>query len=255
MNADDWDLRLNDTTGERPPLLAEVGRSLLVEIMGPAAAGKTSLVRTLRARDDRIRAGFAVPRLLWFRFVVGKVATLFPVWILRYRRDRWFTWNEMKSMAFLDAWLRASRRSASTSTLAIVLDHGPVYRLARLREFGPAVTRSARFQRWWRACLDGWLGALDVVVSLDAPDPVLLDRVEERGHWYLSADRPSEEKDEFLARFRRAFAETLQTGTAGRPKLVRVRSDRRTPHEIAEEVLAELGSIADGPPRPEASRR
>jgi hypothetical protein len=247
MVADDQDLEPNDATTER--------RALVVEVMGPAAAGKTSLVRTLRARDDRIRAGFDVPRIRWFPFVVGKVADLLPSWLLHYRRDRWFTWKELKSMAFLDAWLRAARRQTSTPAVATVLDHGPLYRLARLREFGPAVTKSERFQRWWHASLDGWLSALDIVVSLDAPDTVLLGRVEERGHWYLSADRPEEEKEEFLARFRRAFAETLETGTADMPRFLHVRSDQHTLDEIADEVSAALESGARGPRRQEASHR
>lgn len=247
MDAHDQDLEPNDATTERG--------ALIVEVMGPAAAGKTSLVRTLRARDDRIRAGFDVPRIRWFPFVVGKVAVLLPSWLLHYRRDRWFTWNELKSMAFLDAWLRVLRRQTPTAAVATVLDHGPVYRLARLREFGPSVTKSERFQRWWAASLDGWLSALDVVVSLDAPDTILLKRVQERGHWYLSADRPEEEKEEFLARFRRAFAETLETGTADMPRFLHVRSDQHSLDEIADEVSAALEFGARGPRRQEKSHR
>jgi hypothetical protein len=247
MDDQDQHLQPNDATTPR--------RALVVEVMGPAAAGKTSLVRTLRAHDDRIRAGFQVPRFRWFPIVMGKVAILFPSWLLHYRRDRWFTWNEMKSMAFLDAWLRVARRRTSAEAVATVLDHGPVYRLARLREFGPAITQSDRFQRWWRGSLDGWLSALDIVVSLDAPDEVLLRRVEARGHWYLSADRPEEEKEEFLTRFRRAFAETLQTGTAEMPRFLHVRSDQRSLEEIADEVSAALEFGARDPRRQETSHR
>ncbi len=247
MDADDHDLEMNDVTTER--------RALVVEVMGPALSGKTSLVRSLRARDDRIRAGFDVPRIRWFPFVVAKVAGLLPAWLLHYRRDRWFTWNEMKSMAFLDAWLRAARRQRPAAAVTTVLDHGPVYRLARLREFGPAVTRSERFQRWWRASLEGWLSALDLVVSLEAPDVTLLGRAKERGHWYLSAGHREEEKEEFLARFRTAFAQTLEAGTADMPRVLHVRSDQHTPDEIADEVSAVLGSGAPEPSRQETTRR
>ena len=247
MDANDRNLDPNDATTRR--------RALVVEVMGPALAGKTSLVRSLRARDDRIRVGFDVPRIRWFPFVVAKVAGLLPAWLLHYRRDRWFTWNEMKSMAFLDAWLRAARRQRPTTAVTTVLDHGPVYRLARLREFGPAVTSSERFQRWWRASLEGWLGALDLVVSLEAPDATLLGRAKERGHWYLSAGHREEEKVEFLARFRRAFAQTLEAGTADMPRVLRVHSDQHTPDEIADEVSAALGSEARGSSRQKTSHR
>jgi hypothetical protein len=187
--------------------------------------------------------------------VVAKVAGLLPSWLLHYRQDRWFTWNEMKSMAFLDVWLRAARRQRPTNAVTTVLDHGPVYRLARLREFGPAVTGSRRFQRWWRASLEGWMGALDLVVLLEAPDVTLLGRAKERGHWYLSADHRDEEKAEFLARFRRAFAQTLEARAADMPRVLHVRSDQHTPDEIADEVSAALRSEARGSSRQETSHR
>ncbi len=236
MEADDRNLDPNDATTRR--------RALVVEVLGPALAGKTSLIRSLRARDDRIRAGFDVPRIRWFPLVVAKVAGLLPAWLLHYRRDRWFTWSEMKSMAYVDAWLRAARRQRPTAAVTTVLDHGPVFRLARLREFGPAVTKSERFRRWWRTSLDGWVGALDLVVWLEAPDVTLLGRAKERGHWYLSAGHREEEKEEFLARFRRAFAQTLEAGAADMPRVLHFRSDRHTLDEIADEVSAALGSEA-----------
>jgi hypothetical protein len=244
MNADQQDPERVETSERRP---------LLVEIMGPAAVGKTSLVRTLRSKDDRIRAGLDVSRTRWFPSLVGKVASLLPVWVLGYRRDRWFTWNELKSIAFLDAWYRASQRQTSPDALVTVIDHGPIYRLARLREFGPAVARSEPFQRWWRASLDAWLNALDIVVWLDAPDAVLLRRVEERGHWFLSDDRPSEDKREFLARYRRAFAETFEMGAGDESRIIRLRSDKYSPTEMADEVLTALGSAVAWSPRSEGS--
>lgn len=233
MNADQRDPEPHEAAERRP---------LLIEVMGPAAVGKTSLVRTLRSKDDRIRAGLDVPRTRWFPLLAGKVATLLPVWVLRYRRDRWFTWNELKSIAFLDAWYRASQRQTFPDALATVIDHGPVYRLARLREFGPSIVRSEPFQRWWRASLDGWLNALDIVVWLDAPDVILLRRVEERGHWFLSEDRPNADKREFLARYRRAFTETFGMGTGHEPRVIRLRSDQYSLTEMADEVLTALGS-------------
>jgi hypothetical protein len=117
------------------------------------------------------------------------------------------------------------------------------------------VTSSERFQQWWRASLEGWLGALDLVVSLEAPDATLLGRAKERGHWYLSAGHREEEKEEFLARFRRAFTQTLEAGTADMPRVLRVRSDQHTPDEIADEVSAALGPEARGSSRQETSHR
>jgi hypothetical protein len=212
-------------------------RPVLVEVIGPAAAGKTSLVRALRRSDPSLAVGLRVPRWRWFPALMRRLTPIFALWVLRYRRDRWFTWNEMKSIAFVDAWLSTVERDGAVRGPTL-LDHGPVYRLARIREFGPAVARSDRFERWRAQRLRRWLGVLDLIVSLDAPDDALLARVDERGHWWLSEHRPIEDKRDFYARYRRAFEEALRTPVPDPPSVVRVRSDEATPEEIAERVLS-----------------
>jgi hypothetical protein len=146
----------------------------------------------------------------------------------------------MKSIAFLDAWLSVVERPGGVIGPTL-FDHGPVYRLARIREFGPSVARSDRFERWRMASLRRWLGALDVVVSLDAPDEVLLDRVDRRGHWWLSEERPAEDKREFYSRYRRAFEAALHTPVRRSPRVVEIRSDEATPEQIAGRVLSAIG--------------
>jgi thymidylate kinase len=84
------------------------------------------------------------------------------------------------------------------------------------------------------------LAALDLVVMLDAPDEVLLQRVDQRGHWFLDGNHPQEEKVEFLARYRRAFAEILE-GDA--PIVLRFRTDVMPVGTIASEVLSVIGSM------------
>ncbi|HZD80515.1 MAG TPA: hypothetical protein VE646_10820 [Actinomycetota bacterium] len=218
-------------------------RPVLVELMGPATAGKTSLARALRSREGRVAAGVRVPRRIWFPRLVLRLAGLVPIWLRARPRGRWFTWNEMKSIAFLDSWLRAVQRGTWSASPLVVLDHGPIYRLARLREFGPPLARSERFGRWWRTMLDGWAHALDLIVSLDAPDEVLLGRVERRGHWYLSSEPSVEQQRAFLERYRRAFAEVLEMAGDAAPALLPVRSDQRAPEQIAQQVLAVTGRI------------
>jgi hypothetical protein len=214
-------------------------RPILVEIMGPAGAGKTSVVGALRRMAPTVRAGLDVPRRRWFPAMLRRMTPIFMLWLARYRRDRWFTWNEMKLIAFLDVWLSVVERPGRAS-VPTVFDHGPVYRLARIREFGPAVARSDRFERWRIASLRRWLDVLDVVVSLDAPDDVLLARVDRRGHWWLSEDRPIEEKHEFYARYRRVFESALSTPVPHPPRVVAIRSDEETPDQIARRVLSAI---------------
>ncbi|HXF74150.1 MAG TPA: hypothetical protein VNO79_16280, partial [Actinomycetota bacterium] len=185
----------------------------MIEVLGPAGAGKTSLVDAVRRLDPGVRAGVRAPRAVWFALALVRVLPSLPRWLPRARRERWFAWNEVKSIGFLEAWLPRVRRGSGTATL---LDHGPLFRLARLEEFGPPLVGSPAFRRWWRRCLEAWLDALDLVVVLDAPDAVLLERVDRRGHWYLSAASP-EERGPRRGRRARAAARR-RPATSSRPR-------------------------------------
>lgn len=231
--------RTTGTAGTRP---------LIVEIMGPAAAGKTTLIRMLCTDGEEIRSGIDVASIRSAGVFTAKAASFLPVWLLRRPRGRWFTWREVKSLAFLDLWYREVERGRPSGVLATLLDHGPLYRLASLREFGPEMAHSKRFERWWFAALDRWRGTVDLVVWLDAPDELLLERVERRGHWYLSADRSIEEKHEFLCRYRGALTAMLEGFAEGGPTVLRFGTERRSAREIADRVLEAL--VAQ---RPEAS--
>lgn len=210
---------------------------LVIEVIGPAGAGKTTLARLLSEMDPGVRLGLDVRKPVWFpRMVLGS-GRLLPLWLLRYREDRWFTWRELKSIAFVESWLRAVRRTAP-GTLT-VLDHGPVFRLARFLASGPSIVESERFRRWWHVHLDEWLEVLDFLVLLDAADGILLDRLTRRGHWFLGGDRPEEEKRRFLDLYRESFERTLASGTVT-PRVLRLRSDRATPADLAAMVWRAL---------------
>jgi len=232
-----------------PARASSVGRPSLVEVLGPAASGKTTLARWLGAHHPGIRAGMGIGKLGHLSSI-GTIGALVPLWVRHHRRDRWLDRREMRSIARLETWQRALDRGQAPPADAIVFDHGPLYRLARLRAFGPSLTRSEPFRDWWQQAYRYWIEALDLVVWLEAPDDVLLDRVDRRGHWYLSAEPDVEARREFLASYRRAFERVLDpsdpAGTARTaPAVLRIRSDRLTTEKIAEQVLAALAAAPE----------
>jgi thymidylate kinase len=62
----------------------------------------------------------------------------------------------------------------------LLFDQGPVYTMALLRQMAPRVDEPSRWQQWWEEKMFIWAKALDVVILLDAPDDVLLQRIRER---------------------------------------------------------------------------
>lgn len=215
---------------------------LVVEVIGPAAAGKTTLIRALSANDPNIRVGVDVGMLRYVGGFVRTIGSWMPQWAATYRGDRWFSWRETKSVVFLDAWYPALQRQRDPAASVTILDHGALYRLARLREFGPQIVHSEAFERWWVSSLDRWMKSIDVVVWLDGSDEVLLQRVKQRGHRTLASTPSDHAKREFLARYRRAFDGLFEEAGPDQPTILRLRSDEGSVAAIAAHVLSVLRS-------------
>jgi adenylate kinase family enzyme len=216
----------------------------VVEILGPAGAGKSTLLRVLSQRDSRLRPDIGLSRAQKIPFFVSNTYAFLPTYLRHYRHSRWFNWRESRSMAYLEAGLYAMGQQASRNGAVTLLDLGPMYRLAFLREFGPEITTSERYKRWWTGLLDRWTATLDMVIWLDAPDAVLLERVCARDRWHTIKDQPEEEAFTVLARYRRAFEQVIaESGTDHQVRLLHFDTDRVSVEQIADSVLAEFGGV------------
>lgn len=221
---------------------------LVVEVMGPAGTGKTTLSRALRERYPGIAPDIdsRLSKLDKIPFVISDTCSLLPTYLRRYRHSRWFDRRETRSMAYLQAGLKLLDRETPNDDMVTVLDHGPIYRLAFLREFGPEIASSDAYRRWWKKLLERWTVKLDLVVALDAPDEVLLDRIRARDCWHAVKEAPDHEAFEVLRRYRAAFEQTIaESVTPERVPLLRFDTSLLSTEEIADEVLATLTSWRD----------
>jgi deoxyadenosine/deoxycytidine kinase len=217
---------------------------LVIEIVGPAGAGKTTLMHVLCERHKQIRQGVSYPKISRLPFFVDNTAMLLPTYLQHYRHSRWFTWKEIRAMINLRLWHQILAHQYNSRNLETTLfDHGPIFRLAHLHEFGPEVTKSPVFEQWWNRVLDQWINTLDVVIWLDAPNEILLDRVHGRGHGYLSRELALSEGHEFLNRYRKAYEQILAK-FAINPELtlLHFKTDQKSPDQIANEITAALAS-------------
>jgi hypothetical protein len=145
-------------------------------------------------------------------------------------------------MAYLEAWLHLLERSPEANTITI-FDHGPIYRLTLLREFGPEIVHSQPYARWWARLLRRWTEALDMAIWLDAPNRALLDRIRARERWHSVKDADDREADEFLSRHRTVLEEAIATvGRDGQVTLLRFDSSEEPLEDIVDTVLAAFDS-------------
>jgi AAA domain len=209
----------------------------LVELAGPAGAGKSATRQALIARSQAGNGtiwGLPVLSLL----INGMELT--PSFVPLWREARSPLWEETRHMVRLRTLQRAFKRGGSEGNV-VILDEGPVFALARLRGFGHPIMRSERSAHWWRGTLHEWAGLVDTVVVLDAPDGVLAQRIRSRPEDHEVKQGSDQEVAAWMARFRQALDWVLDRLALESDITVhRLDSSLGTPEQLAEQALAGL---------------
>ena len=220
---------------------------IIVEMVGPAGAGKTTLSRHLTQRSDKFQIGAEIElRTMKYIpvFLYGLLMSL-PVILYQRWKGRCFTWDEIKALAYLRDWNRVLHQPRGNIGRVILLDHGPVFKLATLNEFGPERLKAEGFDYWWNDMIERWASALDIVIWLDAPDAVLESRINSRTQRHLVKGKTEYEISQFLARYRRSYERILSRLTANEgPALFRYDTSRTNIEQIADEILLTVNATS-----------
>ena len=220
-------------------------RSLLVEIIGPAGSGKTTLLKTLTQRGEKVQSSIHPSKIRQVPFFISNTFSLLPIYVRHYRHSRWFNWRETRSMSYLKAGLRIVERQASNNSKVIIMDHGPIYRLAFLRALGPEITTSQSYMNWWINVLNKWAATLDVLIWLDAPNSILVNRIRKRNTNHTVKDKHKEEAYKFLTRYRTFLAKIISDYMSDRQVLLlKFNTNQLTVNQIADRVLAKFDSAS-----------
>lgn len=212
----------------------------VVELAGPAGAGKTTLASALVSEGAQARVGVDSSRidLAIGAFSLGPVLAGARV----STSGRGWTKGELRSLVYLMAW---HRELASRSSGTYLLDHGPAFRLAVLAAWGPPMTRTPVFRKWWTRTAQAWGQLLDGVVWLDAPDAVLLERIDSRHRMHRIQNADTETAQAFLARYRAAYDAILVLFREAGTPVLSIDTSTGTPENLAARVrssfLQEVG--------------
>ncbi len=213
---------------------------LIVELVGLAGAGKTTLSRTLSQRDEKIRVAADLKlrnkeHLLLF---AGHIPSLLPLFLRHSQPSRWFTWDEIKAMVYLKAWPRVLRQEASNGETLILLDHGPVFKLATLDAFGPKRVKNQGFDQWWHSMFVQWTSTLDMVIWLNAPSRILVERINTRNQRHAVKGKSEPEANKFLAHYLASYEQILANLAAyEKPTLIQFDTSQASIEQIVDEIL------------------
>jgi AAA domain len=217
-------------------------RPRLVELAGPAGAGKSAVSNALRRRYSAAHGtiwGQPVLRLL------GNGAQLVPTLAGFWLHARSPLWDESRHMVRLRALHRGLWQARGWCGEVVIFDEGPIFALAWLRGFGHMSLRSELADSWWRATLRQWAATVEVVVVLDAPDALLARRIRTRPEWHEVKDATDAEISAWMARFRAALDWVL-AGMAleGGPQVIRIPTTLDDPERVAGQVMNNLRRVS-----------
>lgn len=224
--------------------MRSIGPTRIVEIVGPAGAGKSTLSRLLVDSADalvadpklRLRGVRQIP--LFTRHAVA----LLPIFARERGRGRGYTWEEIKKLVYLRGWHSVFRRMGRGSGRVVIVDQGPVFELATLYGFGPERLRSDRFDDWWESMFRKWATSLDLLVCLDAVDDVLIPRIRSRDARHVVKGSSDAEARRFLSDYREAYRHVIsQLSAKSELKILKFDSAVQSVEGIASRVVDALG--------------
>jgi shikimate kinase len=217
----------------------------VVEIVGPAGTGKTTLCQALlRASAQTRTASFpdvrslrALPFFLWNGLAVIRRIGPFLLGDSRRVTAREFAW-----LCILNGWPGLLQNDWASRHHSIVLDQGPIYLFSELRESGPQHVQTKLSNGTWQTMYDRWATTLDAIVWLDAPDAILVQRIRGREKVHLVKEQSDNAVVGFLHSFRSAYDHTISLLAARNPSLTILRFDTsmRTAGELACDLVAAL---------------
>ncbi len=218
---------------------------MMVEVIGPAGAGKTSLIKSLTQANKNIFKD-TKPSLWSIRntpYLAHSILCLLPIFLREPLNSIRLSSRELYCLIYLNGWYNVLGHRTPVNCKLNLMDHGPIYMLTSLLEFGPRITKNQHFKKWWDIALKHWASSLDMIIWLEAPNSILVNRINTRDSWHIVQEKPEEEMHNFLIRYRNSFEQVISMSKAYNNNLdvLRYDTEKETPEQLTDKILHDCG--------------
>lgn len=215
--------------------------SQIVEIVGPAGAGKTTLYHMLGNSSASIQLGNFpdVRKMSDMPFFLINGLELLPVILRLLWKRKTLTRREFAWLCILHGWSAKLRKEFDQ---VIVLDQGPVYLLAEMQEFGSEYLRGHDAERLWDDLYIQWAATLDSIIWLDAKDIDLAERIRARRKEHALKYESTETASVFLSRYRKAYKHVIfcLSKHCSDLRILHFDTSQKEPREITAQLMSEF---------------
>ena len=213
--------------------------SRLVELVGPPGAGKSTVFHALLARAENVQVAPVLLTREYAPLLAANVAATLGT-LVRRGAIRCLTPAHLRVMAYLRALPAVVERRPPGAGGVLVFDQGPLYLLGRPR------VMDTRLATWRQEMFESWASLLDVVVWLDAPDPVLVERIDGRSKWHRLKGQPANATTDVLTESRAVYEDMISRleGRDDRPAILRFDTSDAPPDEIADALLNDVDGFS-----------
>ena len=225
-------------------------RGSIVEIVGPAGAGKTTLFKALEKRGIRI-VGEDPPPIRDFssiQFYVKNIGRSIPLFFhLPLTESKKLSKRNLAYVMLLNGWQDLLKQKAAKTKNVILLDQGPIFLMAYLSIFGPINQQNSRLNEWWKHIYYQWANTLDTVIYLDTSFNTLISRNRNRQDHVIKnvIGKTDAEARDFLDRYRKMYKQIITRFSLNNNQLrvIWIESEEPSIAKTVDIVINEIGSI------------
>jgi len=214
---------------------------LLIEFVGLAGAGKSTLVAELRRRDPGITTLQRAREPRHALAVAGDALRLAPALAASLLVAPRFVWRSARYYLRLEGLRRVAREALVDTPGTLVLEHGPVFTLARIAASAHGTVPPRPLRHFVRRSLARWVLMLNLIVVLDAAPLELARRVRTRSKPHPMRHSADHVIHDFFNRYDSAYSGVLaDVAAVGGPPVLTLRTDQESVSALADRVLAAL---------------